>query len=85
MRFPVFLLVLLAASPAAAQTLLHPMFADHAVLERDQPIPVYGQARPGADISLQMGVQAHPPMPTRMGDGASPCPPCRPAAPSLCV
>ncbi len=55
MRFPVFLLVLLAASPAAAQTLLHPMFADHAVLERDQPIPVYGQARPGADISLQMG------------------------------
>ena len=56
MRFPVFLFVLLAASPAAAQTLLHPMFADHAVFERDQPIAVYGKARPGAGISLQMGI-----------------------------
>jgi len=31
------------------------MFADHAVLQRDRPIPVYGQAKPGADVNLLLG------------------------------
>jgi len=31
------------------------MFADHAVLQRGAPIPVYGTAKPGADVSLQLG------------------------------
>src|SRR5580704_7754294 len=55
MRFLLFAAALLAAAPAQAATLLHPMFADHAVLQRGQPIPVYGHAEPGADVSLQMG------------------------------
>ena len=50
-----FALASLAAGPAEAATLLHPMFADHAVLQRDQPIPVYGTAKPGADVTLQLG------------------------------
>jgi sialate O-acetylesterase len=48
-------LVLLAVSPAAAEPLLHPMFAEHAVLQRDRPIPVYGMAHPGAEVSVQLG------------------------------
>ncbi|HVW73552.1 MAG TPA: sialate O-acetylesterase, partial [Rhizomicrobium sp.] len=48
---------LLAAAPAQAATLLHPMFADHAVLQRGAPIPVYGTAKPGADVQLEMGGQ----------------------------
>ncbi|HWX89473.1 MAG TPA: hypothetical protein VNY75_04155, partial [Rhizomicrobium sp.] len=55
MKLAAFVLALLAASPAGAQSLLHPMFADHAVLQRDRPIPVYGQAHPGAEISVQLG------------------------------
>ncbi len=50
-----FALASLAAGPAEAATLLHPMFADHAVLQRGQPIPVYGAAKPGADVTLQLG------------------------------
>src|SRR6185437_8959347 len=62
MRALTFALALLAAGPAEAATLLHPMFADHAVLQRGQPIPVYGTAKPGADVTLQLGsatVSAH--------------------------
>jgi sialate O-acetylesterase len=55
MRLPLLLILLLAASPATAEPLLHPMFADHAVLQRGQPIPVYGTARPGADVTVQLG------------------------------
>jgi len=46
---------LLTVSPASAQTLLHPMFADHAVLQRDQPIRIYGQAPSGSEIRVQLG------------------------------
>jgi sialate O-acetylesterase len=62
MKWTAIALALLAASPAEAESLLHPMFADHAVLQRDRPIPVYGQARPGAEIGVQLGdahVSAH--------------------------
>ncbi|HEX4026658.1 MAG TPA: sialate O-acetylesterase [Rhizomicrobium sp.] len=55
MKILLFAAALLAAAPVQAATLLHPMFADHAVLQRGQPIAVYGQAKPGADVSLQMG------------------------------
>jgi sialate O-acetylesterase len=55
MKFAAVVFGLLAASPALAAPLLHPMFADHAVLQRDQPIPVYGQARPGAEINVRLG------------------------------
>jgi len=55
MRYLMLAAALLVAGPAEAATLLHPMFADHAVLQRGQPIPVYGTAKPGADISVQLG------------------------------
>ena len=46
---------LLTVSPASAQTLLHPMFADHAVLQRDQPIRIYGSAPAGTEVRVQLG------------------------------
>ncbi|MEY4966094.1 MAG: hypothetical protein RL274_1677 [Pseudomonadota bacterium] len=46
---------LLAATPAVATPFLHPMFQDHAVLQRDQPIRVYGQAPRGSEISVRLG------------------------------
>ena len=55
MKFLIFALAILATAPAQAATLLHPMFADHAVLQRGAPIPVYGTAKPGAEVSLQLG------------------------------
>lgn len=47
--------VFLAAVPATAAGLLHPMFADHAVLQRDRPIPVYGQAAAGTAVTVRLG------------------------------
>lgn len=49
--------VLLAAmlafgGTAAAQELLSPLFADHAVLQRDKPIRVWGQAQPRERVSV---------------------------------
>lgn len=38
----------------AAQRLLHPMFQDHAVLQRDKPISVYGMAAPGATVKVTL-------------------------------
>ncbi len=55
MRYLVFAAALLAAAPAEAAALLHPMFADHMVLQRDQSIPVYGEAKPGAEVNLRLG------------------------------
>ena len=67
--------LMFAAVPADAATLLHPMFADHAVLQRDQPIPVYGEARPGAEVEFAAG-QCHGHRACRRtGNGAPPCPP----------
>jgi sialate O-acetylesterase len=55
MNIRALVLALLVSSPAAAQTLLHPMFADHAVLQQGQPIRIYGQARPGSEVSVRLG------------------------------
>jgi sialate O-acetylesterase len=55
MRFAALVIALLAASPAAAEPLLHPMFNDHAVLQRDQPIRLYGSAPAGTEIRVQLG------------------------------
>ena len=50
------------AMPSIAQestaTLLHPLFQDHAVLQRDQPVPVWGHAAPGATVSVAVAGQA---------------------------
>ncbi len=49
------------AMPAAAQEttgLLHPLFRDHAVLQRDRPIAVWGHAGPGQPVSVTFAGQA---------------------------
>jgi len=35
--------------------LLHPLFADHAVLQRDRPIKVYGEAAAGTMVGVSLG------------------------------
>ena len=40
---------------AQAAPLLAPVFTDHAVLQRGQPIRVWGAAKPGAVVSLKLG------------------------------
>ncbi len=56
MRYPrIHAAALLAAAPAEAADLLHPMFADHMVLQRDQSIPVYGEAKHGGEVILLLG------------------------------
>ena len=55
MRFTALAIALLVTSPAVAEPLLHPMFNDHAVLQRDQPIRIYGSAPAGTDIRVQLG------------------------------
>jgi sialate O-acetylesterase len=47
-----------ASSAWAGEALLHPMFQDHAVLQRGQPIPVYGQAAPGGIVTVTLGSAA---------------------------
>lgn len=49
------LLGLAAPALAADAPLLHPMFQDHAVLQRDRPVPVYGTASPGATVTVSLG------------------------------
>ncbi|WP_419252187.1 sialate O-acetylesterase [Caulobacter sp. ErkDOM-YI] len=38
--------------PAAAQDLLNALFADHAVVQRDRPLPVFGTAIPGETVTV---------------------------------
>jgi len=42
------------AAPAGRQ-LLHPMFQDHGVLQRDRPIRIYGETAPGAAVTVTLG------------------------------
>jgi sialate O-acetylesterase len=50
-------LALLSPLPvlAADAPLLHPMFQDHGVLQRDRPIPVWGDAKPGESVTVTLG------------------------------
>lgn len=48
-------LAVVASSPATAQTLLHPIFQDHAVVQRGRPIPVYGDAPQGSIVTVGLG------------------------------
>ena len=46
------------SSPATAQnpgTLFAPVFQDHAVLQRERPIPVWGVARPNERVTVTLG------------------------------
>nr|WP_243846266.1 sialate O-acetylesterase [Rhizomicrobium palustre] len=46
---------LIAAVPASAAGLINPVFQDHAVLQRDQPIRIWGTASPNARITATLG------------------------------
>jgi sialate O-acetylesterase len=52
----VFGIVMIAlASPALAQApLLNPVFGDHAVVQRDRPIPLWGTTDPNAEVTLSL-------------------------------
>ena len=56
---PVLLTGVLAArqppQPVQAPQLLHPLFQDHAVLQRGRPINVYGETVPGAAVAVTLG------------------------------
>ncbi|MEO6361305.1 MAG: sialate O-acetylesterase [Sphingomicrobium sp.] len=41
-----------AAAPALSALQLHPMLSDHAVLQRGQPLRIYGTAAPGEQLSI---------------------------------
>lgn len=51
-----------SATPGMAQDavspLLHALFQDHAVLQRDRPMPVWGNAAPGATVSVTFARQS---------------------------
>lgn len=51
------LLLLLTLLPLAAlaELRLHPLFSDGAVLQRDLPLPVWGQAGPGEEVKVTFG------------------------------
>src|SRR5690606_13400708 len=46
-----------AASPATLA--VAPLFTDHAVLQRDRPVPIWGTAEPDAHITVSFGDQTH--------------------------
>jgi sialate O-acetylesterase len=54
MKLAAIAFLLLGAVPATAQALLHPMFADHAVLQRDQPVRIYGEAPAGSPVTVRL-------------------------------
>ena len=47
-------LALMGAPAVATDALFNPVFQDHAVLQRDRPIPVWGEAAPGAVIEVTL-------------------------------
>jgi sialate O-acetylesterase len=47
-------LAALVAPAARADVKLHPLFTDHAVLQRGMPVPVWGTADPGEDVSVAL-------------------------------
>ena len=55
-----FLIALLAAGltplpDPATDVRLPKVFSDHMVLQRDQPIPVFGTAEPGGEVTVMLG------------------------------
>jgi sialate O-acetylesterase len=61
LRSVVFLAVCVVARPLAAtagtRPLLHPLFSDHVVLQRDAPVPVWGWAGAGSRVTVRFGAQ----------------------------
>lgn len=54
MRNLIALILGMLASVSFASVELHPLFADHAVLQRDKPIPVWGRSNSGQTITVTL-------------------------------
>ncbi|MGL4422456.1 MAG: sialate O-acetylesterase [Gemmataceae bacterium] len=54
-RLACLMLVAIFAPGLRADVQLHPVFTDHMVLQREQPIPVWGQAAPQEQVTVQLG------------------------------
>lgn len=54
----VFVFVLAALS-ASGEVVLSPLFGDHAVLQREKPVPVWGAADPGEEVTVEFRGQTH--------------------------
>jgi sialate O-acetylesterase len=54
-RFASIAVLAALAAPAQAAPVLGPLFGDHAVLQRERPISVWGRAKPGEAISVTLG------------------------------
>jgi sialate O-acetylesterase len=48
----------LSITPSHANSLLHEMFQDHAVLQRDRPIQVWGEAQPGERVTVSIDTKS---------------------------
>ena len=58
MKLVTLIIGLLITSPVAAEPLLNPIFSDHAVLQRDRPLLLYGDATSGTEISVTIGTNS---------------------------
>ena len=60
MKYPfrIALFTLLAVVALRADVSLAPLFTDHGVLQRDQPVPVWGTADDGEAVTVQFGGQS---------------------------
>ena len=57
-RFAVFILVVFAVVlTAEAELTLNGLFTDNMVLQRNQKVPVWGNADPGAEVTVEFGKQ----------------------------
>jgi sialate O-acetylesterase len=52
------LLGLMGAGGAAADVAMPAFFADHAILQRDKPLPIWGTAAPGEPVEVTLGTQS---------------------------
>jgi sialate O-acetylesterase len=56
--FACVVLATVSTAEARADVRLPALFADHAVLQRDRPVPVWGWAEPGEQVSVKLGAEA---------------------------
>lgn len=59
MKLPLLTILLFAPilSAQAAPLSLHPLFSDHALLQQELPVPVWGWAEPGAEVKIRFAGQ----------------------------
>jgi sialate O-acetylesterase len=55
---PRWLAILLTTQPLTAQVTLAPLFQDGAVLQREKPVPIWGRAGTGKEVTVTFGEQS---------------------------